>query len=101
MANGKKIKSRKLNKKGNIDVNDLESLVEDKSILTNRDNNKKIKTKKICMSLSKAEERKLDNDMVKEEKISITVIVIILFFCFAVGISLGYILYKIAITGSI
>ena len=101
MANDKKIKSRKLKKNANIVDKNLESLVVDKNNLIDETNNKCLRNKKICMSLSKAEEKKIDNDMVREEKISITVIVIILFFCFVVGISLGYILYKLAITGSI
>ena len=61
----------------------------------------KIKTKKIPMSLSKVEEKKLDKAMEKEEKISITLIIVVLALCFIVGIYLGYILYRIALTGGI
>lgn len=92
MANEVKIKTRKLNKKDNvvIDVDNKEKVAD-----------KKVKTRKIRMSLSKAEEQKLDKAMEKEEKMSIMLIVIILALCFIVGISLGYILYRIALTGAI
>lgn len=62
---------------------------------------KKFKGKRISMSLSKAEEKRLDNDMEKNDKISIFVIVAILVLCFVVGISLGYLLYRLAMTGAI
>ena len=62
---------------------------------------KKFKGKRISMSLSKAEEKRLDNDMEKNDKMSIFVIVAILVLCFVVGISLGYLLYRIAMTGAI
>lgn len=92
MANEVKIKTRKLNKKDNVvtDVDNKEKVAD-----------KKVKTRKIRMSLSKAEEQKLDKAMEKEEKMSIMLIVIILALCFIVGISLGYILYRIALTGAI
>jgi hypothetical protein len=62
---------------------------------------KKSKIKKISMSLSKAEEKRLDNDIEKNDKMSIVVMGAILVLCFVVGISLGYLLYRIAINGSI
>ena len=61
----------------------------------------KSKGKRISMSLSKAEEKRLDNDMEKNDKMSIFVMIGILVLCFVVGISLGYLLYKIAMTGAI
>lgn len=47
-----------------------------------------------------SEEVSLDKEAEQEESISIFVIVLILAICFIVGISLGYLLYKIAIDSS-
>ena len=52
------------------------------------------------MSFTAKEEEKIDHQMEKEENISIVVMLIILIFCFIIGISLGYMLYRIAINSS-
>lgn len=62
---------------------------------------KKIKTRKIKMSLTKAEEKRLDNELEKSDKISLVLLLVILISCFVVGTVLGYFLYRIAIFGSI
>ena len=62
---------------------------------------KKLKMKKIKMSMTKAEEKKLDKDLEIDNNVSTVFIAIVLVLSFVVGISLGYILYKIALTGTI
>lgn len=62
---------------------------------------KKIKTRKIRMSLSNIEEKRLDKVIERDDNFSVGFMIIILALCFIVGISLGYLLYKIAITGRI
>lgn len=62
---------------------------------------KKIKSRKICMSLSKAEEKRLDREIERDDNVSVMLIVVILALCFIVGISLGYVLYRIAINGAL
>ena len=103
MASVKKIKSRKLKKSNDVDDVVLEISNEDKKTCVDKKegNIKKVRTKKIRMSLSKTEEQKLDKDMEREDKMSVMVIVMILGLCFIVGISLGYVLYRIALTGAI
>lgn len=105
MVSNKKIKSRKLNKnsvstKDNLEHIEELSLISDDNTKNNM-KNKKIKSKKISMSLTKKEEKDLDNYIEKSDNISIVVIAAILIVCFIVGISLGYILYRISINGSI
>lgn len=63
--------------------------------------NKRVKGKKICMSLSRNEERRINSVTEKEDKMSIFIIVMILAVCFIVGIYLGWLLYRIAIIGSV
>ena len=60
---------------------------------------KKSKLKKIRMSMTKAEEKKLDEGIQKDDNMSIGLIILILVLCFVVGISLGYLLYNIALNG--
>ena len=57
------------------------------------------KLKKIRMSMTKAEEKKLDEGIQKDDNMSIGLIILILVLCFVVGISLGYLLYNIALNG--
>lgn len=57
--------------------------------------------RKIRMSSTLKEEQKLDSEMERSDNFSILIIVGILAICFVVGISLGYVLYKIAINGVI
>lgn len=57
--------------------------------------------KKIKMSLSKSEEQKLDKEARMDDNFSIVMIIIILVLCFIVGITLGFLLYQLAITGGI
>ena len=90
MASAKKIKARKIKKVS--DINQESDLLENKE-------NRKIKPKKIRMSFSKDEEKKMDEAIARDDNVSIALIVLILAVCFIVGITLGYILYRIAITG--
>lgn len=90
MASAKKIKARKIKKVS--DINQESDLLENKE-------NRKIKPKKIRMSFSKDEEKKMDEAIARDDNVSIALIVLILAVCFVVGITLGYILYRIAITG--
>ena len=90
MASAKKIKARKIKKVS--DINQESDLLENKE-------NRKIKPKKIRMSFSKVEEKKMDEAIARDDNVSIALIVLILAVCFVVGITLGYILYRIAITG--
>ena len=90
MTSAKKIKARKIKKVS--DINQESDLLENKE-------NRKIKPKKIRMSFSKAEEKKMDEAIARDDNVSIALIVLILAVCFVVGITLGYILYRIAITG--
>ena len=90
MTSAKKIKARKIKKVS--DINQESDLLENKE-------NRKIKPKKIRMSFSKDEEKKMDEAIARDDNVSIALIVLILAVCFVVGITLGYILYRIAITG--
>ena len=90
MASAKKIKARKIKKVS--DINQESDLLENKE-------NRKIKPNKIRMSFSKNEEKKMDEAIARDDNVSIALIVLILAVCFVVGITLGYILYRIAITG--
>lgn len=90
MASAKKIKARKIKKVS--DINQESDLLENKE-------NRKIKPKKIRMSFSKDEEKKMDEAIARDDNVSIALIALILAVCFVVGITLGYILYRIAITG--
>lgn len=51
-------------------------------------------------NLSDEIEKKIDKEIEHENDLSITVIISILVLCFFVGISLGYMLYRIAINSS-
>lgn len=63
--------------------------------------NKRVKDKNICMSLSKNEEQRINSVTEKEDKMSIFIILMILVVCFTVGIYLGWLLYRIAIIGNV
>lgn len=109
MSSNKKIKLRELIKNSFSQKNNLENIGEsNQKFIDNTKNNmksnfknKNIKLKRISMSLTKKEEKELDNYIEKSDNVSIVVIVAILIVCFIVGISLGYILYRIAINGAI
>ena len=88
-----KIKARKLKKI----QNKIEEL--NKESISNKEN-KEDKSKKIKMSFTKKEEQILDKKIELEDNISIVAMIGILIFCFVIGISLGYILYRIAINSS-
>ncbi len=65
-------------------------------------NEKKVKGKKININknvVNKTDEE-LERDAIQEENFSILMIIVIIFLCFVVGVSLGYILYRIAINSS-
>jgi len=57
--------------------------------------------KKKHMFMSKKREKELDKKLERMDNISVVVMVVILILCFVVGISLGYLLWKIAINGAI
>ena len=65
------------------------------------EDNKRVKKKRICMSLSKNEEQRINSVTEKEDKMSIFIILMILVVCFTVGIYLGWLLCRIAIIGSV
>lgn len=105
MTDVKKIKARKLKKNNSsddIDVDINKGVVDDKkqSKSNNRVVKKKVKSRKIKMSFTAKEERKMDNQIEVENNISVAFMMFILVLCFIVGISLGYILYRIAINNS-
>ena len=107
MASDKKIKSRKIRKDLGIEkaeIKDIETAKKNKKT-AEKDSivvkNKKIKTRKLKMAIFSVEEKKLDKEIEKEDNLSVMVMVIILALCFVVGISLGYLLYRIAINGAI
>ena len=101
MVDAKKIKTRKL-RKGTKDLVDT-GLDEGTRIKEKNDilKKKKVKSKKIRMSFSKVEEQKMDKAIERDDNMSVMLIVIVLVLCFIVGISLGYLLYRIAINGVI
>lgn len=108
MADIKRVKARKLNK-GILFDNKIDSYEKDNvenkeelknSISENKNKRKKVKSRKIKMAYTAKEEQKMDKQIETEDNVSVLVMVIILVLCFIVGISLGYILYRIAINSS-
>lgn len=110
--NVKKIHSRKLNKSvvdENKDVK-LGQKKKDKSsdkIILSKEQEviygekfPRIGTRRLRGLEINREEQKLDQEIEKEDNLSITVMIIILVLCFIIGISLGYILYRIAMNSS-
>lgn len=95
MSNIRKVKSRKLNKNIISKFNNLETNIDDKS------GDDFVKNKKIKMSFTSKEEQQIDYQMETDDNVSIALIMIILVFCFIIGISLGYMLYRIAINSSV
>ena len=65
-------------------------------------NKKRIKGKKnnADKNILNKTDKELEKEALQEENISIAMIVLIILLCFVVGISLGYILYRIAINSS-
>lgn len=65
-------------------------------------NKKRIKGMKINAdkNILNKTDKELEKEALQEENISIAMIALIIGLCFAVGISLGYILYRIAINSS-
>lgn len=55
--------------------------------------------KKICMSLSKKDEKFLNEMTENNDRNSIILIILILCFCFSVGTYIGWLLYNISING--
>ena len=100
MTNDKKIESDELKKSNNFSNSSLEKFKKNNDDVVKKKRNK-IRVKRISMSLTKNEEQEIDKAMEKNDKMSIMVIVVILVLCFVVGISLGWILYNIAINGKI
>lgn len=106
MASVKKVKTRKIKKMEVVDNDTLGMFKEikgDKVVKETRGSvsKNKVRTRKIRMSLTKAEEKKIDKEIERSDNMSIVVIVFILAICFVVGIALGYFLYKIAINGAL
>lgn len=100
MANDKKTEFDELNKSNNFSNSDLEKFKKNRDVVVKKKRNK-IRVKRISMSLTKNEEQEIDKAIEKNDKMSIMVIIVILVLCFVVGISLGWILYNIAINGKI
>lgn len=108
MVDVKKIKTRKLKKSlssKKVEEDNLQNINNHTNNLKKNDavgakERKKIKSRKIRMSFSVKEEKQMDKQMETFEKVSITVMVFILVLCFIVGVSLGYVLYRIAINSS-
>lgn len=65
-------------------------------------NKKRIKGKKnnADKNILNKTDKELEKEALQEENISIAMIALIIGLCFVVGISLGYILYRIAINSS-
>lgn len=65
-------------------------------------NKKSVKGKKINTNKNVVNktDKELEKEALQEESISIAMIILIVGLCFVVGISLGYILYRIAINSS-
>lgn len=91
-----RLKNKKL-KKGDLKKIDIQNA----DYLENSSGNKKNNCKRICMTLSRNEEKKINDATEHDDKLSIFIIVIILACCFVVGIYLGWLLYNIAINGAI
>lgn len=95
----KEIRTRKIQKSKIVNNSNFENNnIDNKDSAVTR---KKVNARKVRMSLTKAEEKKIDKEMEQDENMSIAVMVFVLLFCFIVGISLGYLLYKIAINGAL
>ena len=61
----------------------------------------RIKTRKLhILDSNDNEEQELDREIEQEDNFSIVLMILILVVCFVVGITLGYILYRIAINSS-
>lgn len=105
MSDVKKVRARKLNKNSSF-WDKIDENFENVSNITKKDDNtkkvtrKRTKPRKIRMSFTAKEEKIMDKQMEVEDNLSVAVMAIILVLCFVVGISLGYILYKIAIDSS-
>lgn len=99
MADTKRVRGSKI-KKTQEDIKNVTSIdeIKEDEIKTV----KKIKPKKIKKEviISDEMEQKLDKEIEHEDDLSITVMICILVLCFFVGISLGYMLYRIAINSS-
>ena len=61
---------------------------------------KDVKSKHIDSDLTDEQEDRLDMEIEHKDDLSITLMICILVLCFFVGISLGYMLYRIAINSS-
>lgn len=101
MSDTKRIKSRKIkgvliSKDDKLKESSINNVTEKNKDLSN----KKIKSRKIKMSFIDKEEEKMDKQIELEDNFSMAAMIGILVVCFIVGISLGYILYRIAINSS-
>ena len=96
MASVKKIKTRKLHKFENKESFDkLETEVQNKEEgLVN-----KVRKRKVRMSLTKAEEREINEATSRADLLFVVGLFLILIVCFVLGILLGRLLYGIAING--
>ena len=94
MSSVKRVSSRKLRKCLDEKSSDL------KSSEFNY-NEKKIKKHKVKLTMSKIEEKKLDQMIANDDGLLVAIIIIVLSLCFFAGILLGCVLYRIAINGGL
>lgn len=102
MAEGKKIKTRKINKESRTVETISKKDNTEKKVRMKKSGVKpvKIKTRKIRNVDFNREELKNDKRIENEENLSVAIMILILVICFAVGIFLGYLLYNLAINSS-
>lgn len=113
VLNFKKIKTRKIGNSGILSKKELiqEKVNIDDPFYSSKENiktnevvahgsKKVVGSRRIHGFDSKSSEQKLDKEIEIEDNLSIMVMIIILIICFLVGISLGYMLYRIAINSS-
>lgn len=104
MTSVKKVNSRKIrynSKTKDIDDDSIKNRNKDNIVSSSDIVSKKIKSRKIRMSKTLAEENELDKAIERYDNMSVAVMVFILVVCFVVGILLGYFLYRIAINGGV
>ena len=96
-----KIKTRRLHKEviSKLDTENLKQVSKESKVKKN-DENKKVKNKKIRMSFTAKQEARMDKEIENSDNLSVGLMIVILVLCFVVGISLGYVLYRIAINSS-
>lgn len=99
MSSAEKARSRKTSKYLENKSDNLQSVVGENLVVSS--NKKKTKKHKVKLSMSKAEEMRLDQMIANDDGILVSIIVIILSLCFLAGIFLGCVLYRIALNGGL